>query len=279
MIQGLTKIWSFWKLKRLGFLCNILFKLMETVTNTKHRPSKKLMVVAKNNPLQKKKTTSKKMKVITKKRIFIIIGLCLLLFLSIPFYVKYQARHKIFANVENVKNKEFAIVLGAAIKNNNKPGNFLKYRLDDAITLYKAGKIKKILISGDNGEDAHDEISVMNNYLVEKGIPQDIIFGDYAGFDTYSTMERADKIFDIKSAIIVSQGFHLPRAIYIANEKGIDATGYASKQSYGKRRYFIREHFATIKSFFDCTINRKAKYYGKKENTNRKTNINIEQLK
>ena len=220
-----------------------------------------------------------KMKVFTKKRSLIISGLSLLLLLSIPFFVKYKARHKVFANIENVKEKDFAIVLGAAIKNNNQPGNYLKYRLDDALTLYKTGKIKKILISGDNGEDAHDEISVMNNYLVKNGVPQDIIFGDYAGFDTYSTMERADKIFDIKSAIIVSQGFHLPRAIYIAREKGIDATGYATKQSFGKRRYFIREHFATIKSFFDCNINRKSKYYGNKENTDGNSNIKIEQLK
>jgi SanA protein len=119
----------------------------------------------------------------------------------------------------------------------------------------------------------------MNNYLVGNGVPQDIIFGDYAGFDTYSTMERADKVFNIKSAIIVSQGFHLPRAIYIAREKGIDATGYATKQSFGKRRYFLREYFATIKSFFDCIINRKSKYYGDKINTDGKTNINMEQLK
>ena len=219
------------------------------------------------------------MKVLTKKRILIFVGLVLLSILSIPFYVRYQARNEVFANIENVKPKEFAIVLGAAIINNNRPGNYLKFRLDDVISLYKSGKIKKILISGDNGEDAHDEISVMNRYLLENGVPQDIIFGDYAGFDTYSSMERADKVFDIKSAIIVSQGFHLPRAIYIAREKGIDATGYATKQSLGKRRYFIREHFAIIKSIFDCIIHRKAKYYGNKESTKGKTNIIIEQLK
>jgi vancomycin permeability regulator SanA len=75
-----------------------------------------------------------KMKVFTKKRSLIIAGLSLLLLLSIPFFVKYKARHKVFANIENVKNKEFAIVLGAAIKNNNQPGNYLKYRLDDVLT-------------------------------------------------------------------------------------------------------------------------------------------------
>lgn len=218
------------------------------------------------------------MNLITKKSIFIFTGLCLLIVLSIPFYVKYKTQDYIFANLENVTNKDFAIVLGAAIVNNHQPGIFLKYRLDDVITLYETGKIKKIIISGDNGVNDHDEISVMNNYLLKNGVPQEIIFGDYAGFDTYSTMERADKVFDIKNAIIVSQGFHLPRAIYIARTKGIDATGYATKQSFGKVRYFLREYFATIKSFFDCLVNRKSRYYGK-ENTDGKSNINFEQLK
>jgi len=175
-----------------------------------------------------------------------------------------------------VENKEFAIVLGAAIKNNNQPGNYLKYRLDDVLDLFKAGKIEKILVSGDNGEVTHDEISVMNNYLIENGIPQNKIYGDYAGFDTYSTMERAQKVFGIENAIIVSQGFHLPRALYIARQKGIDAAGYATRQSLGKRQYFLREYAATIKSFYDCVINRKAKYYGNKVNKNGNSNIKIE---
>lgn len=219
------------------------------------------------------------MTVFTSRRVLILVGLCFLLLLSIPFHVKYKSRNKIFANVEDVTEKDFAIVLGAAISGNNQPGSYLKYRLDDAITLYKYRRVKKILISGDNGEDAHDEISVMNNYLVKNGVPQDVIFGDYAGFDTYSTMERADKIFEIKNAIIVSQGFHLPRAIYIAREKGIDAIGYATSQSFGRKRYFLREYFATIKAFFDCATNRKSKYYGNKENTDGKSNIKIDQLK
>ncbi len=194
-------------------------------------------------------------------------------------YVKYKARHKIFTNLRNVPNAEFAIVLGAAIKNNKQPGSYLKYRLDDVISLFKAGKIEKILISGDNGENAHDEISVMNNYLVLNEIPQNRIYGDYAGFDTYSTMERAEKIFDIDNAIIVSQGFHLPRAIFISRKKGIEANGYATKPSYGNRRYFLREYFATIKSYFDCVINRKSKYYGRKVDTNLGSNIELNQLK
>ena len=75
----------------------------------------------------------------------------------------------------------------------------------------------------------------MNNYLIAKGIPQDSIFADYAGFDTYSSMERAVKIFQIKEAIIVSQYYHLPRTLFIANQKGIHALGYTSDKNYGRR--------------------------------------------
>ena len=214
----------------------------------------------------------------TKKRILIVAVLITLLILSIPFYIKYKSRHKIFARIENVPKTEFVIVLGAAITLDNQPSSYLKYRLDDAIDLYKAGKIKKILVSGDNGNDAHDEISVMNNYLVQNGIPQNVIYGDYAGFDTYSSMDRAKKIFRINKAIIVSQGFHLPRSLYIAHQKGIEATGYASNQSFGKNANSFREHFASIKAYFDCLINRKSKFYGDQVNTDSGSNIVIDQL-
>jgi len=92
-------------------------------------------------------------------------------------------------------------------------------------------------------------------------------------------MERAEKIFEIGNAIILSQGFHLPRALYIARQIGIDATGYATRQSYGKRRYFIREYLATIKAYFNCFFNRKSKFYGKKNDTNKGSNIRMDQLK
>jgi SanA protein len=223
--------------------------------------------------------TLHKTKKSTKKMVLLLTLLLGVIILAIPFYVKYKAQYNIFSNIDEVQKTEFALVLGAAINNNNKPSSYLKYRLDDVVDLYKAQKIEKVLISGDNGEDAYDEISVMNNYLVQNGIPQSVIYGDYAGFDTYSSMERAKKIFGIKKAIIVSQGFHLPRSLYIANQKGMSVTGYATKQSFGKRQYFIREYFATIKSFFDCFLHRKPKYYGAPIDTNKGSNIELEQLK
>ncbi|GAA4300927.1 SanA/YdcF family protein [Nibribacter koreensis] len=200
------------------------------------------------------------------------------LILSIPLFVNYSVRNKIFTEIIKVENKEFAIVLGAGIQSNNRPGVYLRHRLDDIVALYKAKKIKKILLSGDNSRKQYDELSVMNNYLIGKGVPQAVIFGDYAGFDTYSSMDRAAKIFSIKNAVIVSQGFHLPRSVYIAQFKGIDAIGFATKESLGRRKYLLREWTATIKSFFDCIGRRRAKFYGSKVNTDEVSNIVLEQL-
>lgn len=212
------------------------------------------------------------------KRIILLSVIVGSLILSIPLFVKYSVRNKIFSNVNNVEEREFAIVLGAGIKSNGTPGSYLAQRLNGALKLYFSGKVKRILLTGDNSNKHYDEISVMNNYLVKKGVPQNVIFADYAGFDTYTSMERADKIFNIKEAIIVSQGFHLPRSVYVARFKGIDAVGFTTNSNYGERRYFKREWAATIKSYFDCIYNRKAKFYGKKVRTNRKSNVRQEQL-
>lgn len=217
--------------------------------------------------------TPKKPNYFTVKRLFLFCLFSSIAVLLIPYYVKLSVRNNIFSQLEKVENKEFAIVLGAGIKKGGLPGSYLKKRLDDVLVLYKAGKIQKILVSGDNAFASHNEIAVMNNYLVAYGVPQNKIYGDYAGFNTYSTMHRADKVFDIKSAIIVTQGFHLPRAIYIAKHKGINATGFASKPSYGRRINFKREYLATIKAFYDCQINRKLEHYGQKVDTNEGSNI------
>ena len=204
----------------------------------------------------------------------VITAIIAVLILVLPIYVKYTVKDEIYNQSINIPRKEFAIVLGAGVKKNGQPGSFLKQRLDDSVNLYNKGIIKKVLVSGDNGEKSYDEISAMNEYLVNAGIPQNKIFGDYAGFDTYSTMSRASKVFGIKEAVIVTQKFHLNRSVYLAQQKGINAVGYSSS-SKGQRKYFAREWFATIKSFFDCVIARKPKFLGKKVNTNDVTNIKL----
>lgn len=204
----------------------------------------------------------------------VITAIIAVLILVLPIYVNYTVKDEIYNQSITIPKKEFAIVLGAGVKKNGKPGSFLKQRLDDSVDLYNKGIIKKVLVSGDNGEKSYDEISAMNEYLVNAGIPQNKIFGDYAGFDTYSTMSRASKVFGIKDAVIVTQKFHLNRSVYLAQQKGIKAVGYSSS-SKGQRKYFAREWFATIKSFFDCVISRKPKFLGKKVNTSEVTNIKL----
>ena len=222
---------------------------------------------------------------LTKKRIIFLTFLFgIILILMIPLFVVLATHDDLYFQPLNsskragVESREFGIILGAGLRKNGTPGSYLRQRLNDGIELYELGKIKKILLSGDNSHHAHDEISAMNNYLVENGVPQEVIFGDYAGFDTYSTMERANKIFGIREAVVVTQGFHLPRSVYIAGQKGIDAVGYASSPKYGLKKNIVREYAATMKAVFDCLRNRPAKFYGKKINTIGPSNIVMEQL-
>lgn len=207
-----------------------------------------------------------------------------LLILIIPLVVRVSINNRLYYQLYDsskeagIESRDFAIILGAGITRSKRPGRYLRHRLDDAVDLYHHNKVKKILLSGDNGRRSHDEISTMNNYLLENGIPQDVIFGDYAGFDTYSSMERARKVFGIESAIVVTQGYHLYRSVFIARYKGIDAIGFATSPKLGNRKYFIREWLATIKSTVDCLRNRKSKYYGRKVDTDGKSNIELDQL-
>lgn len=179
----------------------------------------------------------------------LIVGILILMILAIPIYVKFSVRKTVFSNIKNVPKKEFAIVLGAGIKKDGTPGIFLKQRLDDAINLYEEKKVKKILISGDNGKKSYDEISVMNDYLISKGVEKNVIFGDYAGFDTYSTMARAKKIFNIKNAVIVTQKFHLNRSVYLAKQKGIDTVGFSSSLR-GQKKIFCARMVCNYKIFY-----------------------------
>jgi SanA protein len=205
-------------------------------------------------------------------------GALMLALSIIPAVVFFKTKSAIHNTADHIPSKQFGIVLGAGLTQDHTPGAYLQQRLADAVLLYQSGKIKKILLTGDNQRHTYDEISAMNNYLLAEGIPQNVIYGDYAGFDTYSSVERASKIFGIKEAVFISQQFHLPRTLYIAEYKNMHAIGFCSKKSYGRKYNFIREWPATVKSFIDCHLNRKARFYGEKVNTNHASNIILEQL-
>ncbi len=144
--------------------------------------------------------------------------------------------------------------------------------------LWKAKRINKILLSGDNGRDEYDELTVMKNYCFNHGVDTTKIFIDYAGFDTYSTMYRAKHIFKIKKATLISQEYHLNRAIYIGQKLGIKSVGYsANKGKYlGYKYVCFREYGSIFKSFFDVFRNREPRFLGGEININGESNYSKE---
>lgn len=163
-------------------------------------------------------------------------------------------------------NAQAALVLGARVWSNGQMSDIFKDRVDVAIKLYRAHSVKKILVSGDNGRKDYDEVGSAKIYLLEQGIPEEDIFLDHAGFDTYDSMYRARDIFEAESLAVITQTFHLPRALYTAGALGISSCGVpADLHSYGgaARRNF-REIFADVKAWLDVTVHSKPKFLGEK---------------
>ncbi len=152
------------------------------------------------------------------------------------------------------------MVLGAGIVDSETPSDMLSDRLDAAVMLYRKGVAKKILLTGDNGTGGHNEIHVMLNYMLDKGIPEEDLFCDHAGFSTYESMYRAKSIFEADRMVVITQTYHLYRALYIAEKMGYRAVGCASDQaSYaGQPLREIREVIARNKDFFMVRLKKEA---------------------
>lgn len=216
------------------------------------------------------------MKKLFKKLIYLfIIGVIAII--SINWYVKSSTRDLIHHTVNNLPKNEVGIIFGAGI-NGDQPSKYLKDRLDAGILLYKTHKIDKILLSGDNGRDEYDELTVMKTYCFNHGVDTTKIFIDYAGFDTYSTMYRASHIFKIKKATLISQEYHLNRAIYIGQKLGVKSIGFsANKGEYlGYQYVTFREYGSIFKSFFDVLRNREPRFLGNEININGVSNYSKE---
>jgi len=190
-----------------------------------------------------------------------IVGLVVIV--SVNYYVKSSTKKNIYYSIKKFPKNDVGIIFGAGI-NGDQPSKYLKDRLDAGIALYKANRINKILLSGDNGRDEYDELTVMKNYCYKHGVDTTKIFIDYAGFDTYSTMYRAKHIFNIKKAILISQEYHLNRAIYIGQKLGIKSVGYSANNGeyLGYKYVTFREYGSIFKSFFDVLRNREPRFLG-----------------
>ncbi len=202
--------------------------------------------------------------------IFVVLGIVLLIGIaavSLSVYMVKATEKNIFT-ADTFKNDEKAdciLILGAGVKD-GRPKPMLRDRLLTGIELYKSGAAKKIIMSGDHGRADYDEVNVMRAFALEQGVRAEDIFLDHAGFSTYDSVYRAKNIFGAENIIIVSQKYHLYRALYISEKLDVKAAGVsANLNTYGGQlKRDIREIIARDKDFFKCIVKPEAEIMGDK---------------
>ena len=199
----------------------------------------------------------------------ILAALCLLLgiaALAVNGHVKQSAGQYILTAEEaaELEAVDCILVLGCGVREDGSPSLMLRDRLDMGLGLYEAGAAPKLLMSGDHSRKNYDEVNTMKNYVMERGVPSDDVFMDHAGFSTYESMYRARDVFCSKKLIIVSQQYHLYRAVYNARALGLDAWGVAAEDiSYlGQTVRDIREILARNKDFLYCIFQPEPTFLG-----------------
>ena len=192
--------------------------------------------------------------------IFLLLVILGILTLAINVYMINYSKEYIVTE-EDLEEKTFdcIIVLGASVKSNGTPSSMLEDRLNEAIVLYNMGVSSRLLMSGDHTTDDYDEVNTMKNYAISKNIPSENIYLDHSGYNTYDSMYRLKNTFEINKTVVVTQDYHLYRAIYLAREMGIEAYGVASnpREYQDQFKRDIREILARVKDFF------KVKFYPK----------------
>lgn len=181
------------------------------------------------------------------------------------YYVETISKGKLYSSVKEIPTNKVGILLGTSpISRYNKKRNpYYTYRIEAAVKLYKHGKVKRILISGDNRRKNYNEPNMMKAELVAAGIPAEHIYCDYAGFRTLDSMVRAKKIFGLDTFTVISQQFHNERALALAQWQGLDAIGYNARTiKFNKgMKVYLREILARTKMVLDIIIN-KQPYFG-----------------
>ena len=197
----------------------------------------------------------------------ILTGIVIILIITgINLYIMLKEKGRILSVQQASEfHADCILVLGAGIRDDGSPTWMLEDRIKIGDQLYQGGCAPKIIMSGDHGRAEHDEVNAMKKYSMRQGIPSEDIFMDHAGFETYDSLYRAKKIFGAEKIVIVTQKYHLYRALYIADKLGLDARGVASDlRFYSKKMAYwkFREYLARIKSFIKCISMPEAKYLG-----------------
>jgi len=194
--------------------------------------------------------------------IMITVIMLLVLVFGINFYVKQSTKSQI-KNINEIEEVDAIVVLGASVRDDGSLSLMLKERLDASFEIYN-NISTKIIMSGDHTKKYYDEVTAMKNYAIENGINSNVIYLDHAGISTYDSIYRMKHIFKLEKIVIITQEYHLYRALYIANQLGIEAYGIdATKVRYNGQLYRdLREILARNKDFFKCIFKPEAKYMG-----------------
>lgn len=157
-----------------------------------------------------------------------------------------------------------ALVLGAGLRDDGSPSDVLRDRLDEALALHREGRVGRILVSGDHRSAAYDEPNAMRRYLEQRGVPPEAVFMDHAGLDTYSSVWRAKNVFGATRILVVTQRFHLARAVFVARALGMEAEGRAAdRRPYrGMIWLELREVASRTKALADVAVGRRARHGG-----------------
>lgn len=215
-----------------------------------------------NNKIRK----NKKSKLANGLIVLILAGMFALTFiLIINAHVKSSVKGRIVTPDEAaLMDADCILVLGAGVRDNGRPSPMLVDRLLQGIELYKNGFSDRLLMSGDHGRKEYDEVNVMKQFAIDRGIASEHVFMDHAGFSTYESLYRARDIFETERIIIVTQKYHIYRALYIADKLGLEAYGVASdpRRYAGQNIRDLREIAARVKDYFTVIIKPTPTYLG-----------------
>ncbi len=199
------------------------------------------------------------MKKLKKTLLFSLISLSLLAVAiwGLHIYIAKATNSRIYENITDVPSFHTVIILGASVHSDGKLSPILQDRVDTGLKLYRSGKAEKFLLSGDNRSSDYDEVNAMRNYLLALNVPEEHILIDPAGIDTYDSMYRARAVFKVYDAIVVTQEFHLPRTLFIAQNLGFNYFGYPAISNRYQTEPSLRrrEKLANFKALYEIISN------------------------
>lgn len=196
--------------------------------------------------------------------VLIIFSVFVLIVVS-EFLINQNSEGRLYDSVESIPKKKVGLVLGSSpLTSFGTINRFYEFRIDAAEELFRAGKVDFLLLSGDNSTPEYNEPQAMKDDLVERGIPEDRIFLDYAGFRTWDSIIRAKEVFGENDFVVISQKFHNQRALFVASQNGITAIGFNAQDvpTAISPRVWLRERLASVNAVVDVLIGREPKFFG-----------------